>query len=303
MENLFEILATDLKIDKTAIQTAVEKHNIFLLDNEKLSSLKKTVQDESYNKAHGIAYKNAIKDLAAKFEFEIDPSNDFDTVKSTFETKIKEKYGSEIEKIKADFSKSKDEKFKDFENKINEYDKSISKLQQLIKSKDEEFLKEKNARFSDKAFTDFLQTLSRFKVIVPTEIEKMWEEYVSKYIAKQHEIAETIFNKKYYFKFDESGKYQVYDKEKNEVVKDNFENPKQLTDIVTSVVTDYLSVTKTEIKGKGEGDKTKSEANTKLSNIKNEDDLFKYIDTQNINRSHPDAVKIYSEWSKLQQNK
>jgi len=173
MENLFEILATDLKIDKTAIQTAVEKHNIFLLDNEKLSSLKKTVQDESYNKAHGIAYKNAIKDLAAKFEFEIDPSNDFDTVKSTFETKIKEKYGSEIEKIKADFSKSKDEKFKDFENKINEYDKSISKLQQLIKSKDEEFLKEKNARFSDKAFTDFLQTLSRFKVIVPTEIEKM----------------------------------------------------------------------------------------------------------------------------------
>ena len=120
MENLFEILATDLKIDKTAIQTAVEKHNIFLLDNEKLSSLKKTVQDESYNKAHGISYKNAIKDLAAKFEFEIDPSNDFDSVKNTFETKIKEKYGSEIEKIKADFSKSKDEKFKDLEKSINE---------------------------------------------------------------------------------------------------------------------------------------------------------------------------------------
>lgn len=298
MENLFEILATDLKVEKDLIQKAVEKNKIILLDNDKLATLKKTVQDESYNKAHGIAYKNAIKDLAAKFEFEVDATADFDTVKNNFEGKIKEKYGAELEKIKLETAKSKDEKIKDFENRINEFQSSIAKLQTTIKAKEEEVLKEKNTRLYDKAKADFSKNLNLFNVKVPAEIEKLGEEQTKNFIKKQYEIAELMFYNKFDFRFKEDGSYEIISKDKGEVVKDNLENPMPLSNIVTSIVTDYLNVTTNEAKGKGEGDKTN--LNSKY-NFKNEEELFKHIDSLGVNRTGTEAVAIYTEWIKNKQ--
>lgn len=281
----------NIEVNPKDLQDIIEANKIFILNDSELSKLKETVQKQSYDKAHAIGYKNGINDMAKEFDFEIDKTKPFDILKETFKENVSKKYTVEIENLKTELTKGKDEKIKSFEQKQSELQKSIENLQNQIKEKENLILNEKKSRYEFKAKSDFESELNKINISVPKEITLLGDYEINKYIEKQRQIAKAMFINDYNYQFDENGNYNVVDKQNN-IVKDNLEKPLTLNQIVTNIASNYLTVSNNNTQGRGEGNKTKSD-NSILHNFKDIDEFTSYVQSQGFNPTSQAALDIY----------
>ncbi len=234
---------------------------------------------------------NVRKDFRGTIEKEVKGST-----MEKFEKNVLEKYGLELKQgedysnaieliekvISGEVSKSSNDE---------ELKKELTVLQEAIKKVNED----KDTSLGDlatahkKALNDLTLNgeISKYSGLVDVDEEK---------VANQMEFLRFTFDKQFEIR-EQDGKPVVFDKIKDEIVKNEDFSPESLSSVMNKLASTTLKLKKVETK-EGRGKDGKPDAISDMAKFKTEADFYKYLSGQEISPTSTEAVKLYSEWKK-----
>lgn len=240
------------------------------------SNVRKDFRQTIEGEVKGKAYEKIEKDILQKFGLELEKGTDYNTALELIE-KAKQGWlsdSSNDETLTKELSEIR-EKLK----QVNEdKDKSINTLTEAHK----------------KTLSDMVlnSEISKFSGLLDAEDSLK---------AGQLEFLKFQFDKVYELRTDAEGKTVVFDKVKDEVVKNETDfSPESLSSVLGKLAPTIVKLKKDEAKTGRGNDNNNKPAVSNVAKFKTNEDLNQYLTGQGISPASIEGQQLYSEWKKAQ---
>ena len=247
-------------------------------DEAKLTELKANIRKDFRTtiegEAKGKAYEKLEKDILQKYGLELEKGTDYNNALEL------------IEKAKTNWIKesSNDESLT----------KELEALRDKLKSVNEE--KETSLSELEKAYKNKMSDLtlngeiSKFSGLIDAEDSLK---------AGQLEFLKYSFDKQYELR-EQDGQTVVFDKVKDEIVKNETDySPESLSSVLGKLAPTIVKLKKEEAK-QGRGEQGKPVAVSNMAKFKTSEDFNQYLSGQDIRPTSIEGQKLYSEWKATQ---
>jgi len=259
-------------------ETVKRINELKVYDDTKLNELKSNVRKDFRttieSEVKGKTFEKLEKDILNKFGLELQKGTDYNNALELIEKAISNKVNNA----------SGDEELK----------KEMETLREAIKRVNEE--KETSLTELEKAYKRQLTNLklngeiSKFTGLIDAEESLK---------ASQLEFLKYSFDKAYEVR-EQDGQTVVFDKVKEEIVKNETDySPETLSSVLGKLAPTIVKLKKEEVK-QGRGEQGKPVATSNMNKFKSSEDFNQYLQGQDIRPTSIEGMKLYSEWKATQ---
>lgn len=259
-------------------ETVKRINELKVYDDTKLNELKSNVRKDFRttieSEVKGKTFEKLEKDILNKFGLELQKGTDYNNALELIEKAISNKVNNA----------SGDEELK----------KEMETLREAIKRVNEE--KETSLTELEKAYKRQLTDLklngeiSKFTGLIDAEESLK---------ASQLEFLKYSFDKAYEVR-EQDGQTVVFDKVKEEIVKNETDySPETLSSVLGKLAPTIVKLKKEEVK-QGRGEQGKPVATSNMNKFKTSEDFNQYLQGQEIRPTSIEGMKLYSEWKATQ---
>ena len=242
--------------------------------NELKSNVRKDFRTTIESEVKGKTFEKLEKDILNKFGLELKTGTDYNNALELIEKAISNKVNNA----------SGDEELK----------KEMETLREAIKRVNEE--KDTSLTELEKAYKSQLTDLklnseiSKFTGLIDAEDSLK---------ASQLEFLKYSFDKAYEVR-EQDGQTVVFDKVKEEIVKNETDySPETLSSVLGKLAPTIVKLKKEEVK-QGRGEQGKPVATSNMNKFKSSEDFNQYLQGQDIRPTSIEGMKLYSEWKATQ---
>jgi len=259
-------------------ETVKRINELKVYDDTKLNELKSNVRKDFRttieSEVKGKTFEKLEKDILNKFGLELQKGTDYNNALELIEKAISNKVNTA----------SGDEELK----------KEMETLREAIKRVNEE--KDTSLTELEKAYKRQLTDLklngeiSKFTGLIDAEDSLK---------ASQLEFLKYSFDKVYEVR-EQDGQTVVFDKVKDEIVKNETDySPETLSSVLGKLAPTIVKLKKEEVK-QGRGEQGKPVATSNMNKFKTSEDFNQYLQGQDIRPTSIEGMKLYSEWKATQ---
>ena len=259
-------------------ETVKRINELKVYDDTKLNELKSNVRKDFRttieSEVKGKTFEKLEKDILNKFGLELQKGTDYNNALELIEKAISNKVNNA----------SGDEELK----------KEMETLREAIKRVNEE--KDTSLTELEKAYKRQLTDLklngeiSKFTGLIDAEESLK---------ASQLEFLKYSFDKAYEVR-EQDGQTVVFDKVKEEIVKNETDySPETLSSVLGKLAPTIVKLKKEEVK-QGRGEQGKPVATLNMNKFKSSEDFNQYLQGQDIRPTSIEGMKLYSEWKATQ---
>ena len=259
-------------------ETVKRINELKVYDDTKLNELKSNVRKDFRttieSEVKGKTFEKLEKDILNKFGLELEKGTDYNNALELIEKAISNKVNNA----------SGDEELK----------KEMETLREAIKRVNEE--KDTSLTELEKAYKRQLTDLklngeiSKFTGLIDAEDSLK---------ASQLEFLKYSFDKAYEVR-EQDGQTVVFDKVKEEIVKNETDySPETLSSVLGKLAPTIVKLKKEEVK-QGRGEQGKPVATSNMNKFKTSEDFNQYLQGQDIRPTSIEGMKLYSEWKATQ---
>jgi hypothetical protein len=259
-------------------ETVKRINELKVYDDTKLNELKSNVRKDFRttieSEVKGKTFEKLEKDILNKFGLELQKGTDYNNALELIEKTISDKVNNA----------SGDEELK----------KEMETLREAIKRVNEE--KDTSLTELEKAYKRQLTDLklngeiSKFTGLIDAEESLK---------ASQLEFLKYSFDKAYEVR-EQDGQTVVFDKVKEEIVKNETDySPETLSSVLGKLAPTIVKLKKEEVK-QGRGEQGKPVATSNMNKFKSSEDFNQYLQGQDIRPTSIEGMKLYSEWKATQ---
>lgn len=259
-------------------ETVKRINELKVYDDTKLNELKSNVRKDFRttieSEVKGKTFEKLEKDILNKFGLELQKGTDYNNALELIEKAISNKVNNA----------SGDEELK----------KEMETLREAIKRVNEE--KDTSLTELEKAYKRQLTDLklngeiSKFTGLIDAEESLK---------ASQLEFLKYSFDKAYEVR-EQDGQTVVFDKVKEEIVKNETDySPETLSSVLGKLAPTIVKLKKEEVK-QGRGEQGKPVATSNMNKFKTSEDFNQYLQGQEIRPTSIEGMKLYSEWKATQ---
>ena len=259
-------------------ETVKRINELKVYDDTKLNELKSNVRKDFRttieSEVKGKTFEKLEKDILNKFGLELQKGTDYNNALELIEKAISNKVNTA----------SGDEELK----------KEMETLREAIKRVNEE--KDTSLTELEKAYKRQLTDLklngeiSKFTGLIDAEESLK---------ASQLEFLKYSFDKAYEVR-EQDGQTVVFDKVKEEIVKNETDySPETLSSVLGKLAPTIVKLKKEEVK-QGRGEQGKPVATSNMNKFKSSEDFNQYLQGQDIRPTSIEGMKLYSEWKATQ---
>ena len=259
-------------------ETVKRINELKVYDDTKLNELKSNVRKDFRttieSEVKGKTFEKLEKDILNKFGLELQKGTDYNNALELIEKAISNKVNTA----------SGDEELK----------KEMETLREAIKRVNEE--KDTSLTELEKAYKRQLTDLklngeiSKFTGLIDAEESLK---------ASQLEFLKYSFDKAYEVR-EQDGQTVVFDKVKEEIVKNETDySPETLSSVLGKLAPTIVKLKKEEVK-QGRGEQGKPVATSNMNKFKTSEDFNQYLQGQDIRPTSIEGMKLYSEWKSTQ---
>ena len=259
-------------------ETVKRINELKVYDDTKLNELKSNVRKDFRttieSEVKGKTFEKLEKDILNKFGLELQKGTDYNNALELIEKAISNKVNNA----------SGDEELK----------KEMETLREAIKRVNEE--KDTSLTELEKAYKRQLTDLklngeiSKFTGLIDAEESLK---------ASQLEFLKYSFDKAYEVR-EQDGQTVVFDKVKEEIVKNETDySPETLSSVLGKLAPTIVKLKKEEVK-QGRGEQGKPVATSNMNKFKSSEDFNQYLQGQDIRPTSIEGMKLYSEWKATQ---
>ena len=259
-------------------ETVKRINELKVYDDTKLNELKSNVRKDFRttieSEVKGKTFEKLEKDILNKFSLDLEKGTDYNNALELIEKAISNKVNNA----------SGDEELK----------KEMETLREAIKRVNEE--KETSLTELEKAYKRQLTNLklngeiSKFTGLIDAEESLK---------ASQLEFLKYSFDKAYEVR-EQDGQTVVFDKVKEEIVKNETDySPETLSSVLGKLAPTIVKLKKEEVK-QGRGEQGKPVATSNMNKFKSSEDFNQYLQGQDIRPTSIEGMKLYSEWKATQ---
>lgn len=259
-------------------ETVKRINELKVYDDTKLNELKSNVRKDFRttieSEVKGKTFEKLEKDILNKFGLELQKGTDYNNALELIEKAISNKVNNA----------SGDDELK----------KEMETLREAIKRVNEE--KDTSLTELEKAYKRQLTDLklngeiSKFTGLIDAEDSLK---------ASQLEFLKYSFDKAYEVR-EQDGQTVVFDKVKEEIVKNETDySPETLSSVLGKLAPTIVKLKKEEVK-QGRGEQGKPVATSNMNKFKTSEDFNQYLQGQDIRPTSIEGMKLYSEWKATQ---
>ena len=259
-------------------ETVKRINELKVYDDTKLNELKSNVRKDFRttieSEVKGKTFEKLEKDILNKFGLDLEKGTDYNNALELIEKAISNKVNNA----------SGDEELK----------KEMETLREAIKRVNEE--KDTSLTELEKAYKRQLTDLklngeiSKFTGLIDAEDSLK---------ASQLEFLKYSFDKAYEVR-EQDGQTVVFDKVKEEIVKNETDySPETLSSVLGKLAPTIVKLKKEEVK-QGRGEQGKPVATSNMNKFKTSEDFNQYLQGQDIRPTSIEGMKLYSEWKATQ---
>ena len=259
-------------------ETVKRINELKVYDDTKLNELKSNVRKDFRttieSEVKGKTFEKLEKDILNKFSLDLEKGTDYNNALELIEKAISNKVNNA----------SGDEELK----------KEMETLREAIKRVNEE--KDTSLTELEKAYKRQLTDLklngeiSKFTGLIDAEDSLK---------ASQLEFLKYSFDKAYEVR-EQDGQTVVFDKVKEEIVKNETDySPETLSSVLGKLAPTIVKLKKEEVK-QGRGEQGKPVATSNMNKFKSSEDFNQYLQGQDIRPTSIEGMKLYSEWKATQ---
>lgn len=259
-------------------ETVKRINELKVYDDTKLNELKSNVRKDFRttieSEVKGKTFEKLEKDILNKFSLDLEKGTDYNNALELIEKAISNKVNNA----------SGDEELK----------KEMETLREAIKRVNEE--KDTSLTELEKAYKRQLTDLklngeiSKFTGLIDAEDSLK---------ASQLEFLKYSFDKAYEVR-EQDGQTVVFDKVKEEIVKNETDySPETLSSVLGKLAPTIVKLKKEEVK-QGRGEQGKPVATSNMNKFKTSEDFNQYLQGQGIRPTSIEGMKLYSEWKATQ---
>ena len=259
-------------------ETVKRINELKVYDDTKLNELKSNVRKDFRttieSEVKGKTFEKLEKDILNKFSLDLEKGTDYNNALELIEKAISNKVNNA----------SGDEELK----------KEMETLREAIKRVNEE--KDTSLTELEKAYKRQLTDLklngeiSKFTGLIDAEESLK---------ASQLEFLKYSFDKAYEVR-EQDGQTVVFDKVKEEIVKNETDySPETLSSVLGKLAPTIVKLKKEEVK-QGRGEQGKPVATSNMNKFKSSEDFNQYLQGQDIRPTSIEGMKLYSEWKATQ---
>ncbi len=259
-------------------ETVKRINELKVYDDTKLNELKSNVRKDFRttieSEVKGKTFEKLEKDILNKFGLELQKGTDYNNALELIEKAISNKVNNA----------SGDDELK----------KEMETLREAIKRVNEE--KDTSLTELEKAYKRQLTDLklngeiSKFTGLIDAEESLK---------ASQLEFLKYSFDKAYEVR-EQDGQTVVFDKVKEEIVKNETDySPETLSSVLGKLAPTIVKLKKEEVK-QGRGEQGKPVATSNMNKFKSSEDFNQYLQGQDIRPTSIEGMKLYSEWKATQ---
>lgn len=259
-------------------ETVKRINELKVYDDTKLNELKSNVRKDFRttieSEVKGKTFEKLEKDILNKFSLDLEKGTDYNNALELIEKAISNKVNNA----------SGDEELK----------KEMETLREAIKRVNEE--KDTSLTELEKAYKRQLTDLklngeiSKFTGLIDAEDSLK---------ASQLEFLKYSFDKAYEVR-EQDGQTVVFDKVKEEIVKNETDySPETLSSVLGKLAPTIVKLKKEEVK-QGRGEQGKPVATSNMNKFKTSEDFNQYLQGQEIRPTSIEGMKLYSEWKATQ---
>jgi len=259
-------------------ETVKRINELKVYDDTKLNELKSNVRKDFRttieSEVKGKTFEKLEKDILNKFGLELQKGTDYNNALELIEKAISNKVNNA----------SGDDELK----------KEMETLREAIKRVNEE--KDTSLTELEKAYKRQLTDLklngeiSKFTGLIDAEDSLK---------ASQLEFLKYSFDKAYEVR-EQDGQTVVFDKVKDEIVKNETDySPETLSSVLGKLAPTIVKLKKEEVK-QGRGEQGKPVATSNMNKFKTSEDFNQYLQGQDIRPTSIEGMKLYSEWKATQ---
>ena len=259
-------------------ETVKRINELKVYDDTKLNELKSNVRKDFRttieSEVKGKTFEKLEKDILNKFSLDLEKGTDYNNALELIEKAISNKVNNA----------SGDEELK----------KEMETLREAIKRVNEE--KDTSLTELEKAYKRQLTDLklngeiSKFTGLIDAEDSLK---------ASQLEFLKYSFDKAYEVR-EQDGQTVVFDKVKEEIVKNETDySPETLSSVLGKLAPTIVKLKKEEVK-QGRGEQGKPVATSNMNKFKTSEDFNQYLQGQDIRPTSIEGMKLYSEWKATQ---
>lgn len=242
--------------------------------NELKSNVRKDFRTTIESEVKGKTFEKLEKDILNKFSLDLEKGTDYNNALELIEKAISNKVNNA----------SGDDELK----------KEMETLREAIKRVNEE--KDTSLTELEKAYKRQLTDLklngeiSKFTGLIDAEDSLK---------ASQLEFLKYSFDKAYEVR-EQDGQTVVFDKVKEEIVKNETDySPETLSSVLGKLAPTIVKLKKEEVK-QGRGEQGKPVATSNMNKFKTSEDFNQYLQGQDIRPTSIEGMKLYSEWKATQ---
>ena len=259
-------------------ETVKRINELKVYDDTKLNELKSNVRKDFRttieSEVKGKTFEKLEKDILNKFSLDLEKGTDYNNALELIEKAISNKVNNA----------SGDDELK----------KEMETLREAIKRVNEE--KDTSLTELEKAYKRQLTDLklngeiSKFTGLIDAEDSLK---------ASQLEFLKYSFDKAYEVR-EQDGQTVVFDKVKEEIVKNETDySPETLSSVLGKLAPTIVKLKKEEVK-QGRGEQGKPVATSNMNKFKSSEDFNQYLQGQDIRPTSIEGMKLYSEWKATQ---
>ena len=259
-------------------ETVKRINELKVYDDTKLNELKSNVRKDFRttieSEVKGKTFEKLEKDILNKFSLDLEKGTDYNNALELIEKAISNKVNNA----------SGDDELK----------KEMETLREAIKRVNEE--KDTSLTELEKAYKRQLTDLklngeiSKFTGLIDAEDSLK---------ASQLEFLKYSFDKAYEVR-EQDGQTVVFDKVKEEIVKNETDySPETLSSVLGKLAPTIVKLKKEEVK-QGRGEQGKPVATSNMNKFKTSEDFNQYLQGQEIRPTSIEGMKLYSEWKATQ---
>ena len=242
--------------------------------NELKSNVRKDFRTTIESEVKGKTYEKIEKDILNKFGLELEKGTDYNNALELIEKAISNKVNNASGN---DELKKEMETLREAIKRVNEEkDTSLSELEKAYKS-----------RLTDLKLNG---EISKFTGLIDAEESLK---------ASQLEFLKYSFDKVYEVR-EQDGQTVVFDKVKDEIVKNETDySPETLSSVLGKLAPTIVKLKKEEAK-QGRGEQGKPVVTSNMNKFKSSEDFNMYLQGQDIRPTSIEGMKLYSEWKATQ---
>ena len=238
-----------------------------LLENTKKEYLTTVISDE--NNIPSELYNPIKRNVLSKFDKQV-----------ISETGFQGDYTDSLDLVRKAYKKNSGEGESELlqkkEGRIQELEEALQTIKSDGDKRLEEVTKNHHRRLAERDMNDIA---SKLKVKLANQDKA----------EKQMEVATGMFFRRYDISV-EDGKTVVIDKSNNEVVKNDLRNPRELSEVLEEVASEYLDFKVVPPGGRGEPNRNENvNAGTPIS-------FIEYAESKKVKPNTAEADKLYKEW-------